>query len=154
MIIVCLLVLCTNIIHLISQLAACVHSDKCQQYVFSFSRCLSYYLSIWYCALGERRRQKIWQRRSCRSGNRPEGINLECQPLTLSVGSQGHTLAWWSLWKLAPGGCFHYSYLQEHSPRTILGNAILMKGGRIEALCSWYVTGWYMSVSVVSSPSL
>lgn len=64
---------------------SCVHSD------ILFSVCM------WHFVLGEQSREKFWRRRLCNSGDRPEGINHECQPLTLSVWSLGHTWAWWSL---------------------------------------------------------
>lgn len=79
--------------------ASCVHSDKCQQYILWLQRFIvSYFLRAPEgCVLSEQSRQRIWQRKLCNSGNRPEGINHECQPLTLSVWSLGHTLAWRSL---------------------------------------------------------
>lgn len=40
---------------------------------------------------------KIWRQMPCSSGVRPEAINHECQPLTLSVWSLGRALVWWSL---------------------------------------------------------
>lgn len=88
----CLLFLCSYCIqnYMSDITASLVRSDKC----FWLQWFIVYRI---FCVLGEQSRQKFWQRRLCNSGDRPEGINHECQPLTLSVWSLGHAWAWWSL---------------------------------------------------------
>lgn len=74
--------------------------------------CILFSVSVWCCVLSGQSRQEIWQWWLCSSGDRPEGINHECQPLTLSVWSLGHTLAWWSLSgnELLEAACIIHTY--------------------------------------------
>lgn len=75
-----------------------VHSDNISTTHLLPPDAASYFLcSVWRFVLSEQSCEEFWQQRLGNSGDRPEGINHECQPLTLSVWSLGHSWAWWSL---------------------------------------------------------
>lgn len=109
----------------------------------------SYFSANTWRALSSANKEKFRRRSRCNCGDRPEGINHGCQPLTLSVWSLGHTRAWWSL----PGNELQEAASIIHTYESALCPLFLEMGLNegwpyLGFSCSWYVTEWRVFVSV------